>query len=58
QRNISDLLASAVVACHTSANDIHSNDSQQPSPQQQQLQQLLSSDTIDDPDFERLFYMT
>ncbi|CAF2555084.1 unnamed protein product [Rotaria sp. Silwood2] len=60
QRNISDLLASAVVACHTSANDIHSNDSQQPSPQQQQLQQLLSSDTIDDPDFERLFidYLT
>ncbi|CAF0732700.1 unnamed protein product [Adineta steineri] len=44
QRNISNLLASAVVACRTSANDIHLNE-----------QQILPSDTIDDSQFERLF---
>ncbi|CAF1480959.1 unnamed protein product [Rotaria sordida] len=60
QRNISDLLTSAVSACRSSAHDIHSNESQQQEQQQQQLQQELSSDTLDDPDFERLFidYLT
>ncbi|CAF3533588.1 unnamed protein product [Rotaria sp. Silwood1] len=67
QRNISDLLASTIAICRTSANDIHSNEtsllslsSQQQQQQRQQLQQSLSSDTIDDPEFERLFidYLT
>ncbi|CAF1241207.1 unnamed protein product [Rotaria sp. Silwood1] len=62
QRNISDLLASTIVICRTSANDIHSNETSllPLSSQRQQLQQSLSSDTIDDPEFERLFidYLT
>lgn len=50
QRNISDLLASAVVACRTSADDI---------PHIEQQHTSLS-DTINDPEFERLFidYLT
>lgn len=50
QRNIADLLTSAVVTCQTSANDIPHNDQQKKS----------SSDTIDDSEFERSFidYLT
>jgi hypothetical protein len=50
QRNIADLLTSAVVACRTSADDIPHNDQQQTS----------SSDNIDDSEFERSFidYLT
>jgi len=46
QRNISDLLASAVVVCRTSADDILQNERQK---------QTSLSDTIDDSEFERLF---
>jgi len=45
QRKISDLLASSVVACRTSADDIHQNEQQQ---------QELPSDTMDDSEFEHL----
>jgi len=50
QRNISNLLVSAVVACRTSANDI---------PHTEQ-QQISLSDSTDDSKFERLFidYLT
>ncbi|CAF2000266.1 unnamed protein product [Rotaria magnacalcarata] len=44
QRNVSDLLASTVVACRTSANDIHFIE--------QQKQEVLSSDRISDFEFE------
>jgi hypothetical protein len=50
QRNISNLLASAVVACRTSADDIlHTKP-----------KQILSTDTINDPEFEQLLidYLT
>lgn len=49
QRNISDLLASAVVVCRTSADDIiHKDD-------EEEQQQKFSSDIINDSKFERLF---
>ena len=43
QRNISNLLASAVVACRKNADDVHHT-----------KQQIRSSDTNNDPEFERL----
>jgi hypothetical protein len=50
QRNIADLLASAAVACRTSVDDTH----------QSEHQQALPSDTIDNPEFERMIidYLT
>lgn len=50
QRNISDLLASAIVACRTSADDIHQNEQQH----------VLPSDSMDNSDSEHLLieYLT
>ena len=53
QRNISELLASAIVVCRTSADDISHHEKQQPAT-------AIQSDTINNVDFERIFidYLT